>query len=196
MNWLHFLIEQKLNPKSKDSQPFSYIPTILFQDRKVLFHPLLLIWTCLLQNRKIFTDYISIRQVDRSKLERYCSSSIPYLCVQIRFMGIRGSGYKGDIAIDDITVVPYGSGCGVRPSSALPRSTNFERGLDRWRQSTTDQFQWTRSKGHTTSTGTGPSIDHTTNTSMSFFNFCLCQKMNFTWKITVSITIVKSCKFE
>jgi len=83
---------------------------------------------------------------------------------QIRFLGIRGNGYKGDIAIDDITVVNYGGSCGIRPANALPRSTNFELGLDRWKQSTTDDFDWSRSKGKTGSANTGPTVDHTTNT--------------------------------
>lgn len=34
-----------------------------------------------------------------------------------------------------------------------------------WTQDTTDQFDWTPKAGHTTSSGTGPSADHTSGTA-------------------------------
>lgn len=105
--------------------------------------------------------------------DRWYSGQAPMLSrgqnIQIRFVGIRGDGYNGDIAIDDITVTDYSGACGVLPGSATPRSTNFELGFDRWRQSTTDNFQWTRNKGSTGSLGTGPSLDHTTNTTKGYY---------------------------
>ena len=96
-----------------------------------------------------------------------------FLYFQIRFVGIHGDGIKGDIAIDDITVTEYSGSCGVLPRSALPRSTNFELGFDQWRQSKTDDFDWTRDKGGTNSVGTGPSVDHTTNTSKNIHYYSL-----------------------
>ncbi|KAH3887682.1 hypothetical protein DPMN_011700 [Dreissena polymorpha] len=43
---------------------------------------------------------------------------------------------------------------------------NFENGLCTWQQAQDDQFDWTRNHGGTTTLLTGPSIDHTTGTSM------------------------------
>ena len=63
-------------------------------------------------------------------------------------------------------------------NKTLQRSTNlfpvppslydcdFESGLCRWKQSTDDQFDWTRTRGPTSSTLTGPQVDHTTGTGM------------------------------
>lgn len=88
-----------------------------------------------------------------------------HFAFQVRFVGIRGDDYQGDIAIDDVTVVDYSAGCRVQPAKAMPFGTNFEVGLNKWTQSSADQFDWKRNKGHTGSVGTGPSVDHTTNTS-------------------------------
>ena len=85
--------------------------------------------------------------------------------LQIRFEGIRGSGYKGDIAIDDITVVDYDGTCPVIPSAAVPWGCNFELGFCEWQQLKTDDFDWRLHKGLTGTVGTGPRYDHTTNTS-------------------------------
>ena len=84
---------------------------------------------------------------------------------QIKFEGIRGSGYKGDIAIDDITVVDYTGSCPVLPTNSVPWGCNFELGMCKWQQVRTDDFDWKLNNGNTGSMGTGPKIDHTTNTS-------------------------------
>ena len=38
---------------------------------------------------------------------------------------------------------------------------NFDRDLCGWVQDKTDTFDWTRQRGRTSSSGTGPSSDHT-----------------------------------
>ena len=42
-------------------------------------------------------------------------------------------------------------------------SCDFERDFCSWEQLTTDDFDWTRNKGKTSSDGTGPSTDHSGN---------------------------------
>ncbi|KAK0068562.1 MAM and LDL-receptor class A domain-containing protein 2, partial [Biomphalaria pfeifferi] len=76
---------------------------------------------------------------------------------KIIFEGIVGSGYLSDIALDDISVSD--STC------TLPPACNFDQGNTcSWTQMATgDTFDWTLQKGSTTSIGTGPSNDHTTN---------------------------------
>ncbi|XP_057298293.1 MAM and LDL-receptor class A domain-containing protein 2-like isoform X2 [Hydractinia symbiolongicarpus] len=91
--------------------------------------------------------------------------------LEIRFEGIRGTGYKGDIAIDDIIVVDYTRSCPVKPAVAQPWGCNFELDFCRWRQSRTDNFDWKRNRGHTGSTGTGPGVDHTTNTTKGYYAY-------------------------
>lgn len=41
---------------------------------------------------------------------------------------------------------------------------NFENGLCGWTQLTSDDFNWSREQGESTSSGTGPSADHTSGT--------------------------------
>lgn len=69
---------------------------------------------------------------------------------------MRGSGYQGDIALDDIKVVPR--------ACPPPGSCDFEVDLCGYTNVFYgDQFDWLRSAGSTLSLGTGPSVDHTTN---------------------------------
>ena len=39
---------------------------------------------------------------------------------------------------------------------------NFDIGFCTWKQDTNDQFDWSRQRGSTASSSTGPSADHTT----------------------------------
>ncbi|XP_013397768.1 MAM and LDL-receptor class A domain-containing protein 1-like [Lingula anatina] len=100
---------------------------------------------------------------------------------QVIFEGIRGSGYQGDIAIDDIKSFPGNcpSGSTIRPTgTAVPGGTtpapvltqcNFESGLCGWTQDTKDNFDWTRQQGATPSGTTGPSTDHTYKTGLGYY---------------------------
>ena len=91
-------------------------------------------------------------------------TSNPY---QIILEGVRGKGYRGDIAIDDTSL--FDGGCQQYPSTSAPAQSmsvspncNFENGgLCSWQQSLTDQFNWTLHTGKTQSFGTGPIGDHT-----------------------------------
>lgn len=101
---------------------------------------------------------------------------------QVIFEAIRGSGYQGDIAIDDVTFTV--GACVVLPHNAVPTlppttgattglptspppgpfDCNFEVDFCSWTQDSTDKFNWTRLSGASVSTGTGPSSDHTLGT--------------------------------
>ncbi|KAM7427033.1 hypothetical protein ABFA07_021757 [Porites harrisoni] len=103
---------------------------------------------------------------------------------QISFEGVAGSSYTGDIAIDDVSLVP-GSCSSVTPPppstpapptpsvKTRPPSTpapptpstffcNFDQSMCSFVQASNDKFDWTRHKGATSSSSTGPSSDHTT----------------------------------
>lgn len=75
---------------------------------------------------------------------------------QVAFEGRPSAGTSDDISIDDISISPY-------PCPA-PAACDFESGLCAYTNvKGTDQFDWTRGFGSTTSAFTGPSVDHTTN---------------------------------
>lgn len=96
--------------------------------------------------------------------------------------GIRGRGFTGDIAIDDITYTV--GACPVQPKEALPTMSttspppvvttrppkgaydcDFESDFCGWAQDSAASFNWTRASGSTSSTNTGPRFDHTLNNS-------------------------------
>lgn len=70
--------------------------------------------------------------------------------------GTVGTSFTGDIAIDDMIVKD--GGCG------MPSDCNFEKDMCLWRNvKTKDNFDWLKGKGSTSSSFTGPSVDHTLN---------------------------------
>ena len=85
------------------------------------------------------------------------------------FEGIAGTSYQADIALDDVSV-----GDGACPPSKL---CDFEVDRCEYTNAAGFNMQWYRDRGGTSSIGTGPSKDHTTNSAkgmcatacMSFF---------------------------
>ena len=75
------------------------------------------------------------------------------MLLQLVFEGIRGYGYQGDIAIDDIKMTA-GSCAGVGACS-------FEKDFCGWTQRQDDKFDWIRNSGRTGTLFTGPNKDHT-----------------------------------
>ena len=90
------------------------------------------------------------------------SSSI----LQVVFEGIRGKGYQGDIALDDIKITsgfcPPMKECAFE-NSKLCGWTNEANSID--------DFDWTRQSGATSSSGTGPGFDHTSGTAQGYYMF-------------------------
>jgi hypothetical protein len=87
----------------------------------------------------------------------WLNSTTP-ITTQVVFEGITAQGYYGNMALDDVS---FNEG-------ACPATVNcdFEDPmLCGYTQDTSDQFDWTRQKGHTTSVGTGPTNDHTYGTA-------------------------------
>lgn len=87
------------------------------------------------------------------------------------FEGIRGSGYRGDISIDDIKLV-HGSCAGVA-------SCDFESDLCGWTQRQDDKFDWIRRSGHTPSVLTGPGVDHTIGSASGQVYILILKKSSF-----------------
>ncbi|XP_071508579.1 MAM and LDL-receptor class A domain-containing protein 1-like [Diadema antillarum] len=67
-----------------------------------------------------------------------------------------GSGVRSDIAIDDIEVINANGDCPLESFQC-----DFDSGWCGIKQDTTDNFNFVRKKGSTSSTDTGPSSDHT-----------------------------------
>ncbi|XP_019632083.1 PREDICTED: MAM and LDL-receptor class A domain-containing protein 2-like [Branchiostoma belcheri] len=86
---------------------------------------------------------------------------------QVVFEGVLGTGVRGDIAIDDVNIVPG--------SCPRPGNCNFETAGNRlctWsNDQTNDEFDWIEGSGSTASTGTGPSADHTLGDQTGFYMF-------------------------
>uniref|UniRef100_K1QQ94 MAM and LDL-receptor class A domain-containing protein 1 n=1 Tax=Magallana gigas TaxID=29159 RepID=K1QQ94_MAGGI len=90
------------------------------------------------------------------------SVDVPPSNGKIRFIGVRGKGFCGDIAIDDIHFV--NGSCNTAPftttpmPSTLPLSCTFETGTECFlKDAGSDDFDWTVRSGKTPSSKTGPS---------------------------------------
>ena len=78
---------------------------------------------------------------------------------KVQIEAVRGLDYQGDIALDDVVV----------KDNQCPAATfcDFEdTTLCGWSHKGGDNFDWTRANGGTPSLATGPSVDHTTGTSL------------------------------
>ncbi|RDD40325.1 MAM and LDL-receptor class A domain-containing protein 2 [Trichoplax sp. H2] len=80
---------------------------------------------------------------------------------QIKFVAKRGSGFAGDIALDDISMIP----------KACPLTTNcdFEIGTCKWVQDQTDGFDWIRGRNGNDQNGQGPPMDHTLQSPVGYY---------------------------
>ncbi|XP_021371354.1 MAM and LDL-receptor class A domain-containing protein 1-like [Mizuhopecten yessoensis] len=79
------------------------------------------------------------------------------------------NGYRGDISIDDVSLT---SGTCSGSSGMSGRTCGFEdTHICGYTQDHSDVFDWTRKSGSTSSTGTGPSNDHTYGTSQGHYMY-------------------------
>ncbi|XP_071486324.1 MAM and LDL-receptor class A domain-containing protein 1-like [Diadema antillarum] len=111
------------------------------------------------QDAKIYTKYGTQGSV-WFKAEKEISSASAW---NIIFEGVMGDSFFGDIALDDITL--YDGAC---PQEV---ACDFELDLCSWMQDTSDEFDWTRDYGGTSSSNTGPSVDHSTGTAEGFYAY-------------------------
>lgn len=78
--------------------------------------------------------------------------------LQVVFEGIRGTTVTGDIALDDIFIHD-----GQCPQAGY---CDFEQDFCTWaNMKQTDDFDFVRFKGSTSSSSTGPTTDHTVGTA-------------------------------
>uniref|UniRef100_A0A2C9KBP7 MAM domain-containing protein n=1 Tax=Biomphalaria glabrata TaxID=6526 RepID=A0A2C9KBP7_BIOGL len=88
----------------------------------------------------------------------------------IVFEGTVGSSYSGDIALDDILVTNGTCSSVAFASGNIYNSTcTFETDLCGFTQDTTDNFDWDRHKGYTSTITTGPTTDHTLQTPAGYY---------------------------
>lgn len=87
-----------------------------------------------------------------------------YGVYSIMIEAVRGLGYQGDIAIDDVVI--------TNGACAPVGTCNFEQGTCGWTNAITgDDFDWTRDFGGTNSARTGPKVDHTLGTSQGHYMY-------------------------
>nr|XP_039272221.1 MAM and LDL-receptor class A domain-containing protein 2-like [Styela clava] len=86
-----------------------------------------------------------------------------YSPTRLWFEGIVGEKVSGDIAIDDISLVT-----GRCPPDG---TCTFNADFCHWTQDLADDFQWSRDRNGTSSSGTGPPHDHTTGTENGYYAF-------------------------
>ncbi|XP_019639608.1 PREDICTED: MAM and LDL-receptor class A domain-containing protein 1-like [Branchiostoma belcheri] len=94
------------------------------------------------------------------------------------FEAVRGDGFRGDIAIDDVTI---SQDCTPIPTTVLPTTTPYPLASPNctfevlsicgYRQDIHDSAQWTRHQGQTDSDSTGPGVDHTLGTVQGHYMY-------------------------
>lgn len=75
--------------------------------------------------------------------------------IQLRYVGTTTTSFTSDMAVDDITITELFP-CNATIVS-FPYTESFEADFGGWQQVATDDFDWTRNSGGTSSVNTGPS---------------------------------------
>ncbi|CAC5389538.1 unnamed protein product [Mytilus coruscus] len=92
----------------------------------------------------------------------------------IIFKAIRGDGYEGDIAIDDIFI--DNTDCNVNKASRF--DCNFEVDFCEWKPETKPTYSWRIFSGKTSSDSTGPDVDHTIGSDQTRTALSVKHRMN------------------
>ncbi|CAF0808194.1 unnamed protein product, partial [Brachionus calyciflorus] len=94
------------------------------------------------------------------------------------FEGVHGGSVSGDIAIDDIGILPglcekdlttLNPGYLTQTYPPLPINCDFEKDFCSWKNDSNSDFTWLRSKGETLTSLTGPLADHTLQTLNGYY---------------------------
>lgn len=114
----------------------------------------------------MFGAPIWFRNGDQDNIWRRAKITLPARSpgYNVIFVGQRGAGYQGDIAIDDVKVTD-----GRCPISGF---CNFETDMCGWTNAingVNDDFDWLRDNGGTPSRFTGPRVDHTTGSDQGYY---------------------------
>ena len=115
------------------------------------------------------------------------------------FEASKRRGYRGDISIDDITLrdgpcnpkLTTKSGAVTPAPAATSLSTcTFQTGYCGFTQAKNDKFDWTRKRGTTSSSQTGPTTDHSTGTAAGMYIICYYMLLYVsTWRYELSYII-------
>ena len=76
--------------------------------------------------------------------------------IKLRFRAVTGNGIESDMAIDNIEFSCSAPVVCATTIASFPYTESFETDLGDWTQETTDDYDWTRQTGTTSSTATGP----------------------------------------
>ncbi|MCJ8731789.1 hypothetical protein PDJAM_G00203590 [Pangasius djambal] len=101
---------------------------------------------------------------EQGKLWRFAQAPLPHTGPEYRIVveGIKGQSEQGTVAVDDVLVSHY-------PCTG-PGHCDFEVNMCSWRNlMAEDNMDWLRNQGNSRAPSTGPSVDHTTNSSIGYY---------------------------
>ncbi|XP_053484115.1 MAM and LDL-receptor class A domain-containing protein 2 isoform X3 [Ictalurus furcatus] len=101
---------------------------------------------------------------EQGELWRFAQAPLPHTGPEYRIVveGIMGQSEQGTVAVDDVLVSHY-------PCTG-PGHCDFEVNMCSWRNlMAEDDMDWLRNQGNSRAPSTGPSVDHTTNSSIGYY---------------------------
>ncbi|XP_034159304.2 MAM and LDL-receptor class A domain-containing protein 1 isoform X1 [Pangasianodon hypophthalmus] len=101
---------------------------------------------------------------EQGELWRFAQAPLPHTGPEYRILveGIKGQSEQGTVAVDDVLVSHY-------PCTG-PGHCDFEVNMCSWRNlMAEDNMDWLRNQGNSRAPSTGPSVDHTTNSSIGYY---------------------------
>lgn len=101
---------------------------------------------------------------EQGELWRFAQTPLPHTGPEYRIIveGIMGQSEQGTVAVDDVLVSHY-------PCTG-PGHCDFEVNMCSWRNlMAEDDMDWLRNQGNSRAPSTGPSVDHTTKSSIGYY---------------------------